>query len=135
MRPPGASRPARQTRTHIVSIANSYPESTAAATAVADVARCLNLDRGDWVQAHRDWWHAYYRPELCLDPRQEPGVALLADDLPVRLHQPDRALLRRYVRPLVPGRAMGLHHHQLEHPVRPLAGLRREPARAGRRNC
>lgn len=48
------------TRTHVVSIANSYPESTAGATAAADVARCLGLERDPWVQAHRDWWHAYY---------------------------------------------------------------------------
>ena len=48
------------TRTHIVSIANSYPESTAARTAVSDVKRFAALDRSGWVQAHRDWWHAYY---------------------------------------------------------------------------
>lgn len=48
------------TRTHIASIVNSYPESTAAHTAAADVARFSNLDRTIWVQAHRDWWHAYY---------------------------------------------------------------------------
>ena len=27
---------------------------------MADVARCLDLERDDWVQAHRDWWHSYY---------------------------------------------------------------------------
>ena len=48
------------TRTLIVSIANSYPESTAARTALSDVQRCLALDRSDWVRVHRDWWHAYY---------------------------------------------------------------------------
>jgi hypothetical protein len=48
------------TRTHLASIANSYPESTAAQTAVSDVKRFLGLDRSGWVQAHRDWWHAYY---------------------------------------------------------------------------
>lgn len=50
----------KETRTLIVSIANSYPESTAARTAVSDVKRFLNLDRTNWVEAHRDWWHAYY---------------------------------------------------------------------------
>ena len=47
-------------RTQIVSIAHSYPESTAAQTAVSDVKRFAALDRPGWVQAHRDWWHAYY---------------------------------------------------------------------------
>ena len=49
-----------QMRTHMVSIAHTYPESTAANTAVADVARCLSLDRSDWVDRHRTWWHDYY---------------------------------------------------------------------------
>ena len=48
------------TRTLIASIANSYPESTAAATAKSDVKRFLKTGRATWVQAHRDWWHAYY---------------------------------------------------------------------------
>ena len=49
-----------QSRTHIISIANSFPEATAAATAVSDVSRFLKLDRAEWVEAHRKWWHAYY---------------------------------------------------------------------------
>jgi hypothetical protein len=49
-----------QARTHVVTIANSYPEATAASTAVADVSRFLTSDRSEWVRAHRDWWHAYY---------------------------------------------------------------------------
>ncbi|MCF7957313.1 MAG: alpha-L-fucosidase [Phycisphaerae bacterium] len=49
-----------KTRTHIVSIAHSYPESTAARTAVSDVKRFSKLDRAKWVDAHRQWWHAYY---------------------------------------------------------------------------
>lgn len=48
------------TRTHIVSIAESFPVSTAARTAVSDVRRFAALDRSTWVQAHRGWWHAYY---------------------------------------------------------------------------
>ena len=48
------------TRTHMVSIAHSYPGSTAATTAAAEVARCLSLDRSTWVANHRAWWHAYY---------------------------------------------------------------------------
>jgi hypothetical protein len=48
------------TRTHVASIANSYPTKIAADTAVADVTRCLALDRQAWVARHRAWWHAYY---------------------------------------------------------------------------
>jgi len=50
----------KETRTHIVSIANSYPEMVAAETAVSDVKRFLSLDRSSWVDRHRDWWHDYY---------------------------------------------------------------------------
>jgi alpha-L-fucosidase 2 len=50
----------KETRTHIVSIANSYPKSTAAETAVSDVKRFLKLDRSSWAKAHRNWWHTYY---------------------------------------------------------------------------
>ena len=50
----------KKTRTHIVSIANSYPKSSAAKTAVSDVARFLTLDRAGWMKAHRHWWHDYY---------------------------------------------------------------------------
>ena len=50
----------KETRTHIVSIANSYPESTAAQTAVSDVKRFVELDRTNWIKAHRKWWHNYY---------------------------------------------------------------------------
>jgi hypothetical protein len=49
-----------ETRTHMVSIANSYPEATARQTAMADVKRFFALDRAAWVQQHRDWWHNYY---------------------------------------------------------------------------
>lgn len=50
----------RKSRTFIVSIASSYPESTAAQTAVSDVKRFLCLDKADWMKAHRDWWHSFY---------------------------------------------------------------------------
>jgi len=55
-----AERTEGQTRTHILTIANSFPEATATATARADVRRFLKLDGADWVEAHRKWWHAYY---------------------------------------------------------------------------
>ena len=50
----------KSARTHLVSIANSYPESSAAATAVADVERFGKLDPAARTKAHRDWWHGYY---------------------------------------------------------------------------
>ncbi|NQV36131.1 MAG: hypothetical protein HQ515_25795, partial [Phycisphaeraceae bacterium] len=49
-----------QARTHVVSIAHTYPESTAADTAVADVTRCVAQDRSARVDSHRTWWHDYY---------------------------------------------------------------------------
>jgi alpha-L-fucosidase 2 len=49
-----------ETRMLAVSIANSYPETDAADSAVADVKRFLELDRPDWVAAHRAWWNDYY---------------------------------------------------------------------------
>lgn len=49
------------TRTHIASIANSYPGTNAAATASADIQRVATLDQAEWLQLHRDWWHDYYR--------------------------------------------------------------------------
>ena len=60
MRPPGASRSADETRTLIVSIANSYPESTAAGRRLRMSRRFLKLDRSRWVETHRNWWHDYY---------------------------------------------------------------------------
>lgn len=49
-----------ETRTHIVSIANSFPEAAAARTAAGDVARFSACDQAAWTQAHRAWWHDYY---------------------------------------------------------------------------
>ncbi len=50
----------KNTRTHIVSIAHTYPESTAGGMAVSDVRRFLKLDSANWTKAHRKWWHDYY---------------------------------------------------------------------------
>lgn len=49
-----------QTRTHLVSIAKSFPATNAADVARSDVARCMKLDRTAWTKSHRDWWHEYY---------------------------------------------------------------------------
>ena len=59
-----------QSRTHIISIANSFPEATAAETAVSDVSRFLKRDRAEWVEAHRKWWHAYYPRSYVTIPDQ-----------------------------------------------------------------
>ena len=131
MRPPGASRPQghphprRQHRQQLSGIhRRRHRRGRRGALPRASTA-------GAWVQCPPRLVARLLCPELCHHPRQEPRVALLADDLPLRLHQPDRPLLRRHPGHLVPGRPVGLHHHQLEHPERPLAGLHREPARAG----
>ena len=58
------------TRIHILSIANSYPETTAGQTAMADVQRFFALDRTAWVQRHRDWWHHYYTRSFVTIPDQ-----------------------------------------------------------------
>jgi len=58
----------KTTRTHIISIAHSYPESTAAETAVSDVKRFLKLDSTSWTRAHRNWWHDYYRRSFVAIP-------------------------------------------------------------------
>jgi alpha-L-fucosidase 2 len=59
-----------QSRTHIISIANSFPEATAAETAVSDVSRFLKLDWAEWVEAHRKWWHVYYPKSYVTIPDQ-----------------------------------------------------------------
>ncbi len=59
------------TRTHIATIANSYPESSAAETAVADVTRFLALERSSWVEEHRNWWHNYYPRSFVTIPDKE----------------------------------------------------------------
>jgi len=48
------------TRTHVVSIAHSFPAATASETAVAEVKLCLKKDRKDVVAVHRRWWHDYF---------------------------------------------------------------------------
>lgn len=55
-------------RTHIASIANSYPKSTAAQTAVSDVKCFLKLDSASWTKTHRNWWHNYYRRSFITIP-------------------------------------------------------------------
>ncbi len=56
------------TRRQIVSIANSYSESTAAEVAVKDVKHFLALNSKDWTKTHRDWWHRYYKRSFVTIP-------------------------------------------------------------------
>lgn len=60
----------RGVRTHLVSIAHSYPESTAAQTALLDVKRLGQLDRTRWRKVHRAWWHDYYARSFVRIPDQ-----------------------------------------------------------------
>jgi hypothetical protein len=55
-----AERTDDDTRTHIVTIANSHPESNAFRVAVADVEGFLTKEPEVWTESHRAWWHGYY---------------------------------------------------------------------------
>jgi len=57
-------------RVQVVSIAHSYPASTAARTAVADVDRFVKLDDIVRTKSHRDWWHRYYQQSYVSIPDQ-----------------------------------------------------------------
>jgi alpha-L-fucosidase 2 len=43
-----------------LSIADSYPDLSAQATAIATVRRVVSIPSGSLEQSHRSWWHAYY---------------------------------------------------------------------------
>lgn len=49
------------TRTLLVTIANSYPEASAALRAKEDLKRFCTEEPQAWFQGHRAWWHAYYQ--------------------------------------------------------------------------
>lgn len=61
----------KTTRTHIATIANSYPEITAANIAVTDLTRFLNRNSNTWLQTHRNWWHTYYPQSYLTIPDKE----------------------------------------------------------------
>jgi len=48
-------------RTLLLSVAHSYPQSTAEATVLAAVRRASALPTSALLRAHREWWHAFYR--------------------------------------------------------------------------
>lgn len=43
-----------------ISIAHSHPESSAADEASHTVEASAGRPRGEWIELHRKWWHAYY---------------------------------------------------------------------------
>ncbi|VGO11721.1 hypothetical protein PDESU_00267 [Pontiella desulfatans] len=43
-----------------LSVLHSFPDKGAVEQAVAAVRAAAKADQAAWVQAHRDWWHAYY---------------------------------------------------------------------------
>ncbi len=55
-------------RTLLLSVAHSYPESTAEATALAAVRRAGALPASSLLRAHREWWHAFYRKSFLSVP-------------------------------------------------------------------
>ena len=56
------------TRTQIISIANSYPESTATESALKNVKHFSRLNLKRWRKTHRDWWHRYYKKSFVTIP-------------------------------------------------------------------
>ena len=59
------------TRMHIATIANSFPDASAAETADQDINRFLSLDHKTWLKAHHDWWHDYYPRSFVTLPNKE----------------------------------------------------------------
>ena len=60
MPPHGPNRSDDETRTHIVSIANSYPADRAAAAGEGGRGAVPEAQPHKLGADHRDWWHAYY---------------------------------------------------------------------------
>ena len=105
-----------ETRTHVVSIANSYPEADRGADGGG---RCPTLCNARPVRLGTGSPRlvaCLLSPQLRHHPRQGSGIALLADDLSFRLHQPCGPMFRRYAGHLVPGQIVALFHHRLERP-------------------
>lgn len=44
-----------------LSVKHSFPDKGAVELAVAAVRAAVKADQATWVQAHRDWWHRYYK--------------------------------------------------------------------------
>ena len=56
------------TRIHIVSMANSYPDPAAASAVRSDLSRFMKCDRAEWINLHQGWWHDYYRKSFVSIP-------------------------------------------------------------------
>ncbi len=55
-------------RTILLTVAHSYPESTAEATVLATVRRAAAMPVSSLLRAHREWWHAFYRKSFLSIP-------------------------------------------------------------------
>ncbi|NUT93252.1 MAG: Tat pathway signal sequence domain protein [Saccharothrix sp.] len=54
----------------LLSVAHSFPATTAEASALARVRAAAALPGADFQQRHRDWWHAFYRRSFLSFPDQ-----------------------------------------------------------------
>lgn len=49
------------TQRQVISIANAYPDASAADEAASVVEKSIDSSMAKWVKPHRQWWHAYYQ--------------------------------------------------------------------------
>ncbi|CAL9620525.1 hypothetical protein SUDANB95_05802 [Actinosynnema sp. ALI-1.44] len=54
----------------LLSVAHSFPATTAEASALARVRAAAALSGADFQQRHRDWWHAFYKRSFLSIPDQ-----------------------------------------------------------------
>jgi len=57
-----------ETRSLLVTIAKSYPESSAATRAKEDLNRFCVAEPKAWFQGHQAWWHVYYQQSFVTIP-------------------------------------------------------------------
>jgi hypothetical protein len=55
-------------RTLLLSVAHSYPDTTAEATVLTAVRRASAMPTSALLRAHREWWHAFYRKSFLSIP-------------------------------------------------------------------
>lgn len=55
-------------QTHIATIANSFPDRAAPATALSDIQRFIATDREQFTSIHRQWWNDYFRQSFVSIP-------------------------------------------------------------------
>lgn len=57
-------------RRMLLSVAHSFPATTAEASALSSVRAAAALSGADFQQRHRDWWHAFYKRSFLSIPDQ-----------------------------------------------------------------